>query len=826
MDNIFTKKETIILGVVGFVQFVAASIFTATISKDSSSFLLGFSKARLALLGVMIFLALLCLACSYLSFFHWDKVKAFITRNEKKIFYTCISLFIGTFIFFILVFNSPVILGKNYDAYFERLFPLAASSFLLMVEGVGFHLIKKSRQIDPQQSRNFLLCQNKPVGILTLILFAMLLVSYLSKFGLLLETRYWNVPGIPVGPQQFMLVFILFTILYFLHLKSPRIGKLLLDKKVIFLLAIIVYFAAVIIWGNTPLERHFFSLVPAAPDFQPYPHSDARLHDLGALSVLMGKGIFFHHYTDKPMLMVIFTVAHLFAGNDYLLLQNVLVAFLAVIPVIIFLTGVKFHHPVFGLFIAFITIIQQKNAILLSTIVASVNVKLEVTETFTLLGIGFLVLVLFLWSKTKSEKYIFLAGVIVAAISLIRMNPLFYMPAICLLILIVFWKAWKIFLKQLLLLCIGFLLVFSPWLITGTDPEGVPWAMVKIIDVINNRVAPTLEEHLTISEQESPMEAFVFENEEKIPQILQSIEQLEILEVERMSLFPVNSLPFAGDITEEAGLETTYLYLFANHFIHNIDTLFLSLPDGMLTQDIHSIAQREYLHDGNNWNGVLPGKQILLILINFSLFSMGLYYGWKKHSWSGLMPAFCMITYVLSISIALTSGGRYIVPINWILYFYYLFGIVFLFDWFTALIKSERMSFSKAPETRIDFGKWSWPSIIILVAIFSSMIPIANKVLPLVISRPTISQQAYEPDHAYLEGILFYPYIMNDVLSFEIIEGANMRSVKVLQNDIKDPSIRLVHEESVLFSVNPNNEITELILVRDNEFVKYIEVIN
>jgi hypothetical protein len=63
--------------------------------------------------------------------------------------------------------------------------------------------------------------------------------------------------------------------------------------------------------------KHFNALRPAPPAFQYFPYSDARIHDMGAISILEGYGIFFGQYTDKPLYMTALSMLHRVTGYDY-----------------------------------------------------------------------------------------------------------------------------------------------------------------------------------------------------------------------------------------------------------------------------------------------------------------------------------------------------------------------------------------------------------------------------------------------------------------------------------------------------------------------------
>jgi hypothetical protein len=97
----------------------------------------------------------------------------------------------------------------------------------------------------------------------------------------------------------------------------------------------------------------------------------------------------------------------------------------------------------------------------------------------------------------------------------------------------------------------------------------------------------------------------------------------------------------------------------------------MALPDSLTYQKIIPLSQREYWHVGNEWNGNLQVEQLVLIFVNLIVVSFGVVYSWQHQRWGGLIPGFCFFIYDLALSFSLTSGGRYLVPINWVVFFYY-----------------------------------------------------------------------------------------------------------------------------------------------------------
>ena len=178
------------------------------------------------------------------------------------------------------------------------------------------------------------------------------------------------------------------------------------------------------------MERHYFSLRPRPPSFQPFPFSDARTFDLGALSILDGQGIFFHGLTDHPLYMVFLALLHALVDYDYVLLIWLQISVLASIPVILYFLGRAYHGEVLGVAVALMTILQQRNSILVARQIDSVNARLLMTEVPTLLFMTLIAYMVFRWLATGRLKYGLASGVAIGTAALIRSNPIFLLPAV------------------------------------------------------------------------------------------------------------------------------------------------------------------------------------------------------------------------------------------------------------------------------------------------------------------------------------------------------------------------------------------------------------
>lgn len=797
-DNIVKNKLVfifvIILCIFEGILSIGASFAIPTDSKNA--FLFGYSKSRLAIflflfLGVLFFIGLL---------FFKNIILEFIKRklnSQKSIRVLTVLGILFFFLLWITIFTPT----KNFfpfEALFIRLKP-AIIWFELIVFQITIGIkISKNSFVAPAKVR---IQERNLMATLSLILIAIWTVISVTKVGLVKDTAFWNVPGIPTTTLQ--LIGILLFIFLSLILESRQEKKpIQLPKVFIILIPILLYLTTVIVWGSTPMLKHFFSLEPTPPNLQPYPYSDARIHDLGSISILQGQGIYFHGYTDKPLYMVFLAILHLFTKNNYSNLQWAQIFVLALIPVFLYFFGKKYLNSLFGIVLSVLMILQQRNAIVLSYKVASVNPKLEVTEEPILLGIVLVTYLLFLWMRNPEAKKILLLGGLIGALSLIRINPLFLFPAVVLIIIIKLWKSPRSLRNQLVLFCVGFFLVFSPWLITGTDVNGKSWLFLKIQDVIQNRY-PTQVEIIQPVEKINPKMS-------TLSSTIQKTTDKQSIQIDLYKNLQENQTN--SDIQIETKKDSLVFLMF-DHFLHNFSTTLLSLPNSIIVDNLKDLSLREYWQDNNHWNGTFPFGEYLLILVNLILISLGIAKSWMKYRWAGFSPLIVFVMYDLSLSAALNSGGRYIVPINWIIYFYYAFGVISICQIILVSlgIKIANKQINDIPfqETPISSSfKSLIPSICVLV-LAASLIPAANFLLPNFIHPKFIDEQTInlvrdqEPkNNQILSGEILYPYfhIIDNIIDFDFLDGSDVTTYHIQNTYLLPTQITYESGSSALLS--------------------------
>ena len=90
------------------------------------------------------------------------------------------------------------------------------------------------------------------------------------------------------------------------------------------------------------------------------------------------------------------------------------------------------------------------------------------------------------------------------------------------------------------------------------------------------------------------------------------------------------------------------------------------------------------------WEGNPTMSQGLLLAFYVFLFGLGLGAAWLRNGWLGFLPLGVNLIYNLSTSLALISGQRFMLPMDWSIYLYYMIGLFTLLSVFLFVLESGR----------------------------------------------------------------------------------------------------------------------------------------
>lgn len=733
-----TKKDRVfipIISTLAALEFFFAAWVTFSQSPDpKNAIFLGYSSARWS----VAILAIGCgITCLYLARHTYqgglpNKLQTFLSRHFSLLRSTFIALFI---IGVLIILVPPDQLGK-YAEYFARLRPL-----LLVVTTLPLQFFIQTIFKTDSNPRDGLFKNSLPIiSILTI------LVGFiaLTRLGLEPDTFYWNVAGVPLTTLQLTLVFLITVLSVHLINKilfSVKISPIVIDLCI----ALLIYTIGVSVWSQTPMLKHFNALQPAPPAFQYFPYSDARTHDLGAISIRDGYGIYYGEYTDKPLYMVFLSILHHAADNNYNMLSLLHLCVMGLILPGLFLLGKQFHSRHLGIALALIILIRQRNAILLAHLLAGTNPKILITEIPTMLGLIVLCIIAFWWIRENwSNKplwsHALLAGGALGALSLIRLNPIGLLPIILPISAIALRRTFTNWFRQILIFMLGFLIVLAPWALTGQDANGNPYLWVKFLDVLNVRYVPQ------IPFQES-------NNQVDIP---------TTIKVASLTDFHPVKTPSRMDIQNFPGFAI-------NHALHNIVTSFLTLPDSISqnNQSLKNLLQRPYLDEKANWRGEFQAAQVPFLVLNLFLLALGLGWSWGRWKWAGIFPVCIFFGYIITLGLARTSGSRYIVPIDWILFFYYVIGIIAILEKFTTVFENIQIV-PLSSESRIYTKPIPLVFAVATILVLAIVTPLSQTPI-LSQNIPPCENGINIPAHSHLnllKGKALYPYWNEKTFSF------------------------------------------------------------
>ena len=487
---------------------------------------------------------------------------------------------------------------------------------------------------------------------LSLLLFfiSMALVGIMlySGFGVAAAEDYWYGAGVPILASQ-LSVAILSGIL-FLQMESSR--NLRRFDLAIFLL---IYGATAAFWAREPLQRSFLFIGPYAPNRVLYPFADAALFDTASQFALIGQNFLFYNgpYFERVLYVSFLVYLHSLVGQDYGQLMALQAAIFGVFPALIYLVGRSLNMRAIGFTAAIIAMLRGGNSIAASNMIDMANPKMMLTDFPTAIGMALIVFLTIEWLKRPQQKWhyaVWIGGIIGLTIML-RTNTLLLLVFIPLYALLRFLPDWKTWLVSSFCLLLAVFAVTLPWELRNQSLGGQIYSsfFTKFQDVIHRRYTPPSDTSLPQGGNLS----FV------------SFQQLQIF----------NSLAQKANTLQAAKACNQVACFVPNHFLHNILTSILVLPTSTVLDDLRHTVRESFPYWDPRWNGEFTSPSLLLFALNIFLIVLGMSVAWRQWRYVGLVPLAMFIFYNISNGFARTSGGRYVVPIDWIVTVYFLIGV-------------------------------------------------------------------------------------------------------------------------------------------------------
>ncbi len=626
-------------------------------SESGNSILFGLSRVRLLMAAAVLVLILTAIMIAVCLFFRKEKISIEADAKIQK-FTGWLSAGLAYIVILACFFLTPPMgVSATAKSYYEHLKPVCAWALIFAVQSFLFLEITHIKKMQGQK-------KNSGWHFCTLILFILSVIFILSAWfsGLGMKTisgTFYRQGVSLLEGQVIVSLFISFPLVILFEYFEKNLqnkGKTTLLPAIG--ISALIWVIGAYVWIHTPFEgRSYFLPALRGPNYNFYPSSDAENYDLLAQSVIIGNGFRNGMTVARPLYIVCLAFLHSLTGNDYIKTTNLQIIILALFPVFLYWIGRKIHHPVTGILAAALAIFREYNSILATSKVHVSNSRLFMTDLPMAMMVSLVILALLWWKENDSEKKIIpalMAGGTIGAGMLIRTQFVVMVPAA-----IIFYVLARIFTKkwkwqdgvQLVVMLFGCALVFSPWTI---------W----------NRIHPN--ESLTGDTSESNYLLRLYERAATGETIPNNV-------VIDKSLFSI--------VKEHPG---NIFQAFCAHFVNNEISTLLVLP--VRTEKVQN--SEEWFSDSSLFWYRESSRDVLkddwfLILIYLLLICWGIGKCFQKSTWNGLLPLWIHLVYNGGTAAAMNSGFRFVLPVDWIGYFYFGAGCIGVFQDVCCLMDSQ-----------------------------------------------------------------------------------------------------------------------------------------
>jgi hypothetical protein len=721
-------------------SLLAAVFLLRQPSESGQAVFLGFSMVRVVLAGGLLVVLLGAVGLLLISFARraWFDLKVSHLVDwlaRPRIWGWALVLSLAGFLggLYLLALTPEV--GEPYSReIFSRLTPL----FLLISGLCAQTLLVLGALRIPQLRKN-----GKPILLIALFYGGMVGLTWLAWLWVVGKVSGqpesilgWNGLGVPILETQVFLAWLLaIGISVFFALKLPLAGGIRLSKRlspraIDCLLAIGIWLLAAGLWNSIPITPNWFVAAPTAPNDAYYPNSDALGYDLAAQIMLVGEG--YHFVTDllshRPIHTLYLTVLHAIAGQEYTRLVFFQVLLLALFPALVFLLTRRLTNRLAGLLAALLIILREANSIAATGIITSSHVKSLMVDLPGAVGVALLLLLLARWLEDPPNRRmdLLLAGGAWGMLILLRQEFAGLALTIFLAVVIAHWLRPGQILKAGLIFTLGAVLVLSPWLWRNTTMVGLTledviryqagflrWrysantsSPAELEDYNRNRPTPTPTPLVPALGTPYPRQPFIIQPTQT-PQPLPALGGAE-----SQTPQPVRT-PTPVVIEEKpppplrAGLVARFQSILL-HTINNQDQLLFYLPGSVRIFDSvtgflgHRDAQRLWLECcslraylrrlpfWHKWDGQLPSQSLVLLFVNLFLLAVGLAVAWRSpRRLAAWLPLLVALNYSLVNAAIQNSGGRYILPVDWVSLVYFSAGLAAVSWWLWRALREE-----------------------------------------------------------------------------------------------------------------------------------------
>jgi hypothetical protein len=499
----------------------------------------------------------------------------------------------------------------------------------------------------------------KNTSLVLILLLLVVIFGFISQTEIGLHTKDVTVNdlGIPLLEWQILYVcglliflFLIQTAFFALH-KKKGITDVWYAKYFPFIIFIVLWVAAFIVWVNLPLPNsNYFAPEKLPPNYETYPFSDAERYGLDAQRIITGA--IEDRVISKPLHTVYLAFIHSIAGLDYARVITTQMVILALFPAVLYLIGRDVHGSILGIGMSLFAIFREINAIQASDFANVSTTQLLMSDFPSMLILAVLILVNIRWVKNPSNKTsAVLQGGILGMLILYRAQYLILLPLILLMAFFLYNKKWKSILlfSSLFFLCLC--VVILPILIRNYSISGSFW----------------------------------FDS----PQSLSYFRDFYMLSGDNGEVSPsqIKQTPSSGLI--HFILKSDYPLDVVDNLFRNLISTFLIFPiryDGIQTLRELSTLDANFWAEAYSYD--LP-SHLIIALINLLILAFGFYAMRENNSKVGYALIAFYFLVNISASLFRFSGWRFIMPVDWLIYAIFLIGILDIADYKTIFRQNE-----------------------------------------------------------------------------------------------------------------------------------------
>ena len=618
-------------------------------SDPQNAFILGYSLERILLgiglisiIGSLLLLTLKLIRRPGHSIRLW---KRFFTQKESGHSFIWLTLTVF-FACWIALFMPAYRLSGKLTGYVTGLFPFLI--WLAVVSAITMLVLIYERG---RKTLASVIITNKSTVNAAMIVFTLMALTgiliFANGIGIRQPEDYWYGAGVPVLGLQILISLTAGVILLQMESRS--------NLKFDLIICAILWFVTAWLWIREPLSTNYFFPDTAKNDI--YPYSDSAVFDLGSQFALIGQGLFNGRYFDRALYSAFLTFLHVIAGQDIHRLMNIQAVVFAVFPVIVYLLGRELHSRALGVSTALLIAMRGANAIVVSKWVDTASPKMMLTDFPTAIGVAAFMLFAIKWVREPQKvHHAVWSGGMLGLTIMLRTHVLLLLPTSLLLFFILFRHRLKYAMAGSFLLIIGMLTATLPWDIRNYL-NGTP-----LFYTYYSRIELILQERYGITQDiYSPSYAtipLVIQQEARVP-------------------FPLRaSAKQAVIYNARDNTCTAIVCSVANHFIHNIITSTIFLPTSFALDDLWNVVKLKEAFWKNDWSDArLSLATTAFLFTNLFVISLGLGTIWKRSKAGLSLTIFMFLAYQMTNALGLTSGGRYIVPIDWVVCILFMSGL-------------------------------------------------------------------------------------------------------------------------------------------------------